>query len=614
MPYIGNQPGTGVRSRFIYTATASQTTFTGADNNSKTLKYADSAYVDVFLNGVCLVPGTDYTASTKTSIVLTQAASLSDTLEVIAYDIASMSDMSASNGGTFQADVTFADGADIITASKGTDNVRLGEDAGASIASGGDNNVTIGKDAGTAITTGSNNTVVGHDAGAAITTGTVNTFVGNLAGDATTTSHHNTGIGHQALTTNVLGSNSVAVGSFALNSQNPASATDMYNTAVGYNAGQAISTGDRNVAVGATSLDACTSGQYNVAVGNDALTTLTTGDNNVAVGINAGAAVTTGEKSIIIGSFAGDALTTGGSNVVVGYSAMGGATTASLSTVVGYQAGEGITTGERNNLFGVNAGQSLTTGASNTFIGGASTGAGNGAGKAVTTGSKNTILGTYDGNQDGLDIRTSDGNIVLSNGDGEYHIWIDTSGAKMMRGDGITAAQVGNGAATGSYFGNAADFYSCRATNSTSIHTRWYNSNGQVGRIETTGTQTNYVTSSDYRLKENVTYNWDATTRLKQLKPARFNFIADADTTVDGFLAHEAGTVVPEAVSGVKDGVEVWNEADDLPDGISAGDNKLDVDGNTVPEYQGIDHSRLVPLLVKTIQELEARITALEGE
>ena len=108
MPYIGNQPGTGVRSRFIYTATASQTTFSGADDNSKTLKYADSAYVDVFLNGVCLVPGTDYTASTKTSIVLTQAASLSDTLEVIAYDIASMSDMSASNGGTFQADVTFA--------------------------------------------------------------------------------------------------------------------------------------------------------------------------------------------------------------------------------------------------------------------------------------------------------------------------------------------------------------------------------------------------------------------------------------------------------------------------------------------------------------------------
>ena len=106
MPYIGNQPGTGVRSRFIYTATASQTTFSGADDNSKTLKYADSAYVDVFLNGICLVPGTDYTASTKTSIVLTQAASLNDTLEVVAYDVASMADtVSKADGGNFEAGV-----------------------------------------------------------------------------------------------------------------------------------------------------------------------------------------------------------------------------------------------------------------------------------------------------------------------------------------------------------------------------------------------------------------------------------------------------------------------------------------------------------------------------
>ena len=163
MPYIGNQPGTGVRSRFIFTATASQTTFSGADDNSKTLKYADSAYVDVFLNGICLVPGTDYTASTKTSIVLTQAASLNDTLEVVAYDIASMDDsISAADGGTFKGDVTFADGADIITASAGTDNVRLGEGAGASIASGGNNNVALGKDAGTSITTGDDNVALGH--------------------------------------------------------------------------------------------------------------------------------------------------------------------------------------------------------------------------------------------------------------------------------------------------------------------------------------------------------------------------------------------------------------------------------------------------------------------
>jgi len=115
---------------------------------------------------------------------------------------------------------------------------------------------------------------------------------------------------------------------------------------------------------------------------------------------------------------------------------------------------------------------------------------------------------------------------------------------------------------------------------------------GKVGEINTTGgTTTNYVTSSDYRLKENVEYDWDATTRLKQLKPARFNFIADADTTVDGFLAHEVSSIVPEAIHGEKDAV--------------------DDEGN--PKYQGIDQSKLVPLLVKTIQELEARITALEN-
>ena len=100
---------------------------------------------------------------------------------------------------------------------------------------------------------------------------------------------------------------------------------------------------------------------------------------------------------------------------------------------------------------------------------------------------------------------------------------------------------------------------------------------------------------------------------MKQLKPSRFNFIADADTTVDGFLAHEAQAVVPECVTGTKDAVEVWQDGEELPDGVSVGDNKLDDDGNTIPVMQGIDQSKLVPLLVKTIQELEARITALEN-
>ena len=69
-----------------------------------------------------------------------------------------------------------------------------------------------------------------------------------------------------------------------------------------------------------------------------------------------------------------------------------------------------------------------------------------------------------------------------------------------------------------------------------------FNADGSAkGSISTDGSSTAYNTSSDYRLKENVVYDWDATTRLKQLKPARFNFITDdTNTPVDGFLAHEA--------------------------------------------------------------------------
>ena len=124
------------------------------------------------------------------------------------------------------------------------------------------------------------------------------------------------------------------------------------------------------------------------------------------------------------------------------------------------------------------------------------------------------------------------------------------------------------------------------------------NNGSTVGSISQNGTSTSYNTSSDYRLKENISYEFNALDRVAQLRPARFNFIADADTTVDGFLAHEVQDIVPEAILGEKDAV----------------------DSEDNPEYQVIDQSKLVPLLTKAIQELstkleaaEARITELEG-
>ena len=106
MPYIGRGSDFGVRSRFIYTATAGQTTFSGNDDAGITLAYTDTLYMDVYQNGVLLVPATDYAASTGTSVVLVQGASVDDTLELLVHDIFSVADaVSAKDGGSFSGNV-----------------------------------------------------------------------------------------------------------------------------------------------------------------------------------------------------------------------------------------------------------------------------------------------------------------------------------------------------------------------------------------------------------------------------------------------------------------------------------------------------------------------------
>tara|TARA_R100001129_G_scaffold150359_1_gene112462 strand:+ start:20 stop:1276 length:1257 start_codon:yes stop_codon:yes gene_type:complete len=113
------------------------------------------------------------------------------------------------------------------------------------------------------------------------------------------------------------------------------------------------------------------------------------------------------------------------------------------------------------------------------------------------------------------------------------------------------------------------------------------------GSITYDNTGTNYNETSDYRLKENVVLISDGITRLKTLKPSRFNFIDDETNTLrDGFIAHEVSSIVPEAVTGEKD----------------------EVDSDNKPVYQGIDHSKLVPLLVAAVQELTAKVEALEAK
>ena len=302
----------------------------------------------------------------------------------------------------------------ILTATLGTDNVHLGEGAGDSIASGGNYNVTIGKDAGTAITTGDGNiavgfealktedangkniaigyqalkvldagadgfnTVIGYQAGTSMSTGQVNTLIGHQAGDAMTTGNNNVAIGHEALGAEAQGDRNVAVGVGALQSQENNSDVDVNNTAVGYNAGLS----------------------------------LTTALNNTVIGAGAGDAVTTGNLNTFVGSHAGSATDDGASNTAVGAYTLDAGNCADHNTAIGAGAlGGSSYTGYDSTCVGSDAGNAVTSGYSNTFFGKT-------AGSTITTGNSNTIVGRYEGNQNGLDIRTSSNFIVLSDGAG----------------------------------------------------------------------------------------------------------------------------------------------------------------------------------------------------
>jgi len=134
MPYIGKAPQQGIRNRFIYQATAGQTSFSGSDANSLTLTYPDGEYVDVYQNGILLKPATDYTSTSGTTVVLVTGASLNDVVEIIVYDTFSIANsytkaeadtrypflgndsIIRTNGQTISADVTISSTTNALSA------------------------------------------------------------------------------------------------------------------------------------------------------------------------------------------------------------------------------------------------------------------------------------------------------------------------------------------------------------------------------------------------------------------------------------------------------------------------------------------------------------------
>ena len=233
----------------------------------------------------------------------------------------------------------------------------------------------------------------------------------------------------------------------------------------------------------------------------------------------------------------------------------------------------------------------------------------------------------------GLCATSSSGNILFYTGSGEGGFGADSNTERIrINSDGDvllgqnTESRPGNGnTVKGAAFEKTTNgmklylsqnsgtaFNANRNNDGTLIDLR--RSGSQVGRINVTSSAASYLTNSDYRLKENVVVLDGAISRVKQLLPKRFNFVQTPNETVDGFIAHEAQSVVPESVSGVQDGMQ--DEEYEVTPPV------LDEDGNvteeavmgtrSVPDYQGIDQAKLVPLLTAALQEAITKIETLE--
>ena len=616
MPYLGKSPSFGVRQRYQYTATASQTTFSGTDTANLTLNYTDNNFVDVYQNGVLLKGGgNDYTATSGTSVVLATGATADDVIEIIVYDAFSAANFYSRTDSDSRY-VRHDSG------TLGTDNFIAGKNAGDAITSGGNENTLVGNEAGTAITTGDGNvavgfealktedahgrntavgyqalkvldagangfnTAVGYQAGVSINTGTVNTLIGHQAGDALTTGNNNVAVGHEALGAEIQGDLNTAVGVGALQSQSNSSDGDIYNTAVGYNAGNSITTGVENTLVGALAGDAFTDADFNIAIGWGALGADTKGNksvaigvgaldaqnftsstdaHNVAVGHGAGGAVTTGKFNNFIGSESGDAITVGNSNVAMGYRALSSDTQGDNAVAIGEQAltNQNFTSSQDsfNVAVGANAGQGCTTGEKNTFIGGKA------GGDSTQSGSKNVAVGW----EAGFNLTSGGNNIMVGHQAGRA---------------ASHSGNINSGSDTICLGDDDINNFFCADTSISSSDSR------DKADITDFNIGLNWI--KDLRP---ITYKWD--------KRSWYGTDEEPYGTPDGskkrskvhigFLAQEVLEV--EKANGF---------ADDM-------DNMLTCNLTEDGQRYGMKYERLVPVLVNAIKELSAKNDALEA-
>jgi len=386
----------------------------------------------------------------------------------------------------------------------------------------------------------------------------------------------------------------------------------------------------------------------NVDTGSQALTALsvtgdltvtgdivsnTAGTSNFRAGVNAGDAIASGGNyNVCVGDEAGTAINTGDNNVAVGFEALKANTTASQNTAVGYQAGYTTITEGKNTYIGYQAGYN-NLGDQNTFVG-------RYAGGNITDGDKNTIVGKYNGNENSLDIRTSDNNIVLSDGDGNPRLRINSSGYASFsnnRSEGVrqndnahslhtttTTVVAFLESTSSSPFGMFIDFSSASPDNNSNYFIKCEDStNSARFFVQSSGDVVNhdndYGAISDVKLKEQITDASSQWNDIKALRVRKFKMKEDVSIKGDSDSLWRLGVIAQEVETAGMNGL-----VKDNPDMIENEDGEI-VEGET--STKTVKYSILYMKAVKALQEamtrietletantaLEARITALEN-
>ena len=493
-------------------------------------------------------------------------------------------------GGSAANNVVVGNGA-LAATNTGGNTTAVGASALAANTSG-DYGIAFGAQTLTANTTGTSNSGLGQGALYTNTTGGYNTAVGRSALFSNTTASNNTAVGFQVLYSNTTGANNIGIGSpiagFA-NSTLYANTTGTQNNAFGSSALAQNTTGSENSAFGYLTMTSNTTGAYNTAFGNRALYSNTTANNNTAVGYQAGYSGTTSGDNTYIGKQAAYSATSQ-QNTIIGSGAGYGVVTSGGQVIIGYQAGY-ANVGTGSTLVGYQAGYS-STGSQNTFVG--SYNGTNSCGYLMTTGSKNTIIGGYNGNQSGLDIRTASNYIVLSDGDGNPRAYWDSNGLPTLKSSSDTILTLTSSA--GAYSSQIYLTYAGGGAGTIKSQGALYcNAGNQTtnGVYLPNGSSTAWLpVTSDERLKNKVSDIFNGLDAINKLKPLTYYYKNQPQIGIPnyGFFAQNVGDAIPDAklVTPKKD--------EELGD---------------VYTY---DPSIINVYLVKAIQELSAKVTALEAQ